>query len=155
MKINFLELLLKQPEHNSAHVWNRLEYRPLEGFVTAIAPFNFTAIGANLACSPAQMGNVVLFKPSMTSVLSNYLFFNLMREAGLPDGVIQFLPCDPQEFQLALEHPDFSGLHFTGSTAVFKHLWKKIGNNLDIYKSFPRIVGETGGKNVIFNNFKI
>lgn len=96
------------------------------------------------------MGNVVLFKPSMTSVLSNYLFFNMLREAGLPDGVIQFLPSDPQVFEPVMDHPEFAGLHFTGSTAVFKHLWKKIGNNLDTYKSFPRIVGETGGKNVSF-----
>ena len=145
------EIYSKQPSHNSPTIWNRLEYRPLEGFVVAFSPFNFTAIGGNLPSAPALMGNVVLWKPSDSAILSNYLVFNILREAGLPDGVIQFLPGNPQMVvDETFSHPDFAGLHFTGSTEVFKQLWKKSSNNLDIYKSYPRIVGETGGKNMHF-----
>jgi 1-pyrroline-5-carboxylate dehydrogenase len=141
-------VLSHQPEHNSANVWNRQEYRPLEGFVAAVSPFNFTAIGVNLAAAPAQMGNVVLWKPSETAVLSNYISFKALQEAGLPDGVIQFLPAKGPVFGDAVTNsPDLSGLHFTGSTPTFNHLWKQIASNLENYKVFPRIVGETGGKN--------
>lgn len=128
-----------------------MEYRPLEGFVTAYSPFNFTAIGGNLASAPALMGNVVIWKPSDSAIYSNYLVHQILLEAGLPDGVIQFVPADPQAMnEVTLTHPDFSGLHFTGSTSIFKHLWKSVSSNLDIYKSYPRLVGETGGKNMHF-----
>jgi 1-pyrroline-5-carboxylate dehydrogenase len=140
-----------QPPENAPGMWNRVEYRPLEGFVYAISPFNFTAIGGNLVSAPALMGNVVLWKPSNSAIYSNFLVMEILREAGLPDGVIQFVPGDPQMVtKEVLSHPEFAGLHFTGSTAVFKHLWKEISKNLDSYKSYPRIVGETGGKNMHF-----
>lgn len=136
-----------QPPLNSPTVWNRMEYRELEGFVVAISPFNFTAIGCNLCASPALMGNTVLWKPASTSVLANYVTYQIFREAGLPDGVISFLPSAGKVMGEAMNHPDFAGLHFTGSTATFNHLWKQISNNLDSYRGYPRIVGETGGKN--------
>jgi 1-pyrroline-5-carboxylate dehydrogenase len=137
-----------QPSKHSPGVWNRVEYRPLEGFVYAITPFNFTAIGGNLPCAPVLMGNVVLWKPSPGALLSNWVIMEILREAGLPDGVIQFIPGPAQEVtDVILKSRDFASLHFTGSTFVFKKLWKEIGNNLDIYRSYPRIVGETGGKN--------
>lgn len=140
-----------QPPFNDFGVWNRMEYRPLDGFVAAISPFNFTAIGGNLPSSPAIMGNVAVWKPAPTALLSNYLAFNILREAGLPDGVIQFLPADGPTFgDTVLDSPDFAGLHFTGSTKTFKHLVKKIYQNLDKYKSYPRVVGETGGKDFHF-----
>ncbi|CAG8628049.1 2236_t:CDS:10 [Ambispora leptoticha] len=142
------EIYQQQPPVNAPGVWNRLEYRPLEGFVYAIAPFNFTAIGGNLPSAPALMGNVVLLKPSPSAVLSNWIVLEILREAGLPDGVIQFIPGPAAEItEQILKSPDFASLHFTGSTQIFKKLWKDIGNNIDIYKSYPRIVGETGGKN--------
>ena len=145
------QLYQDQPPANSPLMWNRLEYRPLEGFVAAISPFNFTAIGGNLAAAPALMGNVVLWKPSNYSIYSNYLIMKILSEAGLPDGVIQFVPSDPQKFtDVTFNHPEFAGLHFTGSTSVFKHLWGQISNNLSKYKTYPRIVGETGGKNMHF-----
>lgn len=136
-----------QPTLNSPGVWNRLEYRELEGFVLAISPFNFCAIGANLCASPALMGNTCLWKPATTSVLSNYVTYQIFREAGLPAGVISFLPSAGKVIGEAINHPDFGGLHFTGSTGTFNQLWQQIGNNLGKYKSYPRIVGETGGKN--------
>ncbi|GBC09769.1 hypothetical protein RclHR1_00910019 [Rhizophagus clarus] len=142
------ELYQQQPSKNSPGVWNRVEYRPLEGFVYAITPFNFTAIGGNLPSAPALMGNVVLWKPSPGALLSNWIIMEILREAGLPDGVIQFIPGPAENItETIFKSPDFSSLHFTGSTAVFKKLWKDIGNNINIYKSYPRIVGETGGKN--------
>ncbi|KAJ1341326.1 1-pyrroline-5-carboxylate dehydrogenase [Batrachochytrium salamandrivorans] len=145
------DIYAEQPPKNSPLLWNRVEYRPLEGFVVAYSPFNFTAIGGNLACAPALMGNVVLWKPSPMSMYSNYLVYEILREAGLPDGVIQFLPGDAELVtEQTFSHPEFAGFHFTGSTAVFKNLWRKIGENLDIYKSYPRVVGETGGKNMHF-----
>jgi 1-pyrroline-5-carboxylate dehydrogenase len=145
------EIYAEQPPENSPYFWNRVEYRPLEGFVVAYSPFNFTAIGGNLVAAPALMGNVVLWKPSNSSIYSNYLILEILKEAGLPDGVIQFLPGDPQMItDETFNHPLFAGFHFTGSTSVFKMLWKKIGQNIDIYKSYPRIVGETGGKNMHF-----
>ncbi|ORX91655.1 1-pyrroline-5-carboxylate dehydrogenase [Basidiobolus meristosporus CBS 931.73] len=142
------ELYAQQPPKNATGIWNRSEYRALEGFVFAVSPFNFTAIGGNLVCAPALMGNVVVWKPAPAAVYSNYLIFEILREAGLPDGVIQFIPGPaPEVVAQVLKHPEFASLHFTGSTHVFKQLWKQIGNNIDIYKSYPRIVGETGGKN--------
>lgn len=131
-------------------VWNRLVYRPLEGFVYAITPFNFTAIGGNLTSAPALMGNSVVWKPSNYSVVSNYYTMKLFQEAGLPDGVINFIPGDPELVtKVILSHVDFAGLHYTGSSQVFRHLWKNIGQNIDIYRSYPRVVGETGGKDFV------
>jgi len=131
-------------------VWNRIEYRPLEGFVYAVTPFNFTAIGANLAGTPAMVGCGVLWKPSKHAVLSAYYNYKLLEEAGLPPGVINFVPGDPAGITaVALGHPDFAGLHFTGSTEVFRSLWTTVGRNIARYRSYPRLVGETGGKDFI------
>ena len=144
------ELYSQQPPENTQYCWNRLEYRPLEGFVLAVSPFNFTAIGGNLAGAPALVGNVVLWKPSSTATYSNYLIHRILLEAGLPPSVIQFVPGPPANVvTTALGHREFAGLHFTGSTKVFRSLWKEIGNNVGqgAYKSYPRVVGETGGKN--------
>lgn len=144
------ELYAQQPPFNASGVWNRLEYRPLEGFVYAISPFNFTAIGGNLPGAPALMGNVVVWKPSDSAVASNYLVHQVLLEAGLPHGVIQFIPGDPVEVTNAvLAHPEFAALHYTGSTAVFRKLYGQIGQGVSEgrYKGYPRIVGETGGKN--------
>ena len=147
----FLAKIMNEQPHSPDGVWNRVEYRPLEGFVFAVSPFNFTAIAGNLPTSPAMCGNVVLWKPSTDSVYSNYFFMKLLKEAGLPDGVINFVPGrggavgDP-----VLASPHFSGIHYTGSVPTFNHLWKTIGQNIDIYKTYPRIVGETGGKDFIF-----
>ncbi len=130
---------------------NHLEYRPLEGFVYSVTPFNFTAIGGNLCASAALMGNVVLWKPSDNQVLTAKITMDIFKEAGLPDGVINLVTGDPEMItDIALKHPEFSGLHFTGSTSVFRDLWKKIGNNINLYRDYPRIVGETGGKDFIF-----
>ncbi|THW10445.1 delta-1-pyrroline-5-carboxylate dehydrogenase 1 [Aureobasidium pullulans] len=139
-----------QPTHNSPGVWNRVEYRPLEGFVYAVSPFNFTAIGGNLACAPALMGNVVVWKPSPSAMASNYLLYKILLEAGLPEGVIQFLPGDAAEVtKVVLAHRQFAALHFTGSTSVFRSLYGQIANGVaeGRYQGYPRIVGETGGKN--------
>ena len=137
-----------QPPENPPTVWNHVSYRPLEGFVFAISPFNFTAIGANLPTSPAIMGNVVVWKPSSTALLSNYLIYKILEEAGVPPGVIQFVPGDgPTVGNAVIPHPQMAGLHFTGSTGTFNKLWKQVASNLDSYRSYPRIVGETGGKN--------
>jgi 1-pyrroline-5-carboxylate dehydrogenase len=145
------EIYSTQPPMNSKETWNRLEWRPLEGFVLAISPFNFTAIGGNLCSAPALMGNVVIWKPAPAAVYSNYLVYQILREAGLPDGVIQFVPGDAEMVvDRCFSSRYFAGLHFTGSTFVFKHLWKRIGQNIDNYISFPRVVGETGGKNMHF-----
>lgn len=142
------DLYTQQPPKNSPGVWNRVEYRPLEGFVLAVSPFNFTAIGGNLAAAPALMGNVIIWKPAPAAVYSNYLIQKIFMEAGLPAGVIQFLPGPaPELVGASIAHPDFASLHFTGSTHVFKQLWKQIAQNIDVHKSYPRIVGETGGKN--------
>ena len=130
---------------------NHLEYRPLEGFVYSVTPFNFTAIGGNLCASAALMGNVVLWKPSDNQVLTAKITMDIFKEAGLPDGVINMVTGYPEMItDIALKHPEFSGLHFTGSTSVFRDLWKKIGNNINLYRDYPRIVGETGGKDFIF-----
>ena len=126
-------------------VLSRVEYRALEGFVLAVSPFNFTAIGGNLPGVPALVGNVVLWKPSPAATYSNYVVYQLLEEAGVPPGVIQFVPGPPAEVVAqAISHPFFAGLHFTGSTTIFKKLWKDIAQNLDIYRGYPRIVGETG-----------
>jgi len=131
--------------------WNRMSYRPLEGFVYAVSPFNFTAIAANLASAPAMMGNVIVWKPSSTSVLSNFFLMKIYAEAGLPPGVINFLPGPGAAISSAvLARPELAGLHFTGSTEVFRGLLRAIAANLDSYKTYPRVVGETGGKNFIF-----
>ncbi|MCB9359858.1 MAG: L-glutamate gamma-semialdehyde dehydrogenase [Flavobacteriales bacterium] len=143
------EVYAEQPE-SAPGIWNRLEYRPLEGFIFAITPFNFTSIAANLCAAPAMMGNVVVWKPSDTQIYSAQVIVDLFKAAGLPDGVINMVYCDgPEAGDIVFNHPDFAGLHFTGSTAVFKHLWKTIGTNIDKYKTYPRIVGETGGKDFI------
>ncbi|ODV88858.1 hypothetical protein CANCADRAFT_32308 [Tortispora caseinolytica NRRL Y-17796] len=142
------ELYSQQPAKCSPGIWNRAEYRPLEGFVYAVTPFNFTAIAGNLTVAPALMGNVVVWKPSQFAIISNYVFMEILEEAGLPAGVINFVPGDAVTVtKEVLNHPEFASLHYTGSTAVFKSLYKQIAANLDIYKSYPRIVGETGGKN--------
>ncbi|KAF9871809.1 hypothetical protein CkaCkLH20_10743 [Colletotrichum karsti] len=143
------QLYQQQPVKQSDSAYNSLDYRPLEGFVLAISPFNFTALGAHIAFTPAILGNVVLWKPSPMAVLSNYILYQAMEEAGLPKGVVQFLPtADPAVVvEPALASPHFSGLHYTGSSAVLKSLFAQIGTNTNIYKTFPRIVGESGGKN--------
>ncbi|KAG7660899.1 PUT2 [[Candida] subhashii] len=144
------EMYAQQPLQTAPGVWNRAEYRPLEGFVYAVTPFNFTAIAGNLVGAPALMGNTVVWKPSATAALSNYLLLTILEEAGLPAGVINFIPGNPVEVtDLVLEDKEFAALHFTGSTEVFKNLYSKISNNVaaDKYRDFPRIVGETGGKN--------
>ena len=147
----FMQVLYKDQPWSAPGVWNRVEYRPLEGFVFAVTPFNFTSIGGNLPTAPALMGNTVLWKPASTSVLSNYYIMKLLQAAGLPDGVVNFLPGKAAQVgDPALAHRDFSGLHFTGSTPVFQSMWKTIGEKLPDYRSYPRIVGETGGKNFIF-----
>jgi len=146
----FAERLYEDQPISSPGVWNRSEYRPLEGFVYAVTPFNFTAIGANLPGSPALMGNVVQWKPSSASLYSNYWLMKLLMEAGLPPGVINFIPGDAVTVTEALiTHPDFAGLHYTGSTSVFQSLWKQMGDNIQRYRTYPRIVGETGGKDFI------
>ncbi|KAL4804316.1 Aldehyde/histidinol dehydrogenase [Aspergillus unguis] len=144
------DLYATQPVHNAAGVWNRVEYRPLEGFVYAISPFNFTAIGGNLAGAPALMGNVVIWKPSPSAIASNWLVHQILLEAGLPKNVIQFVPGEAEEVtKTVLDHPDFAALHFTGSTSVFRNLYGQISTGVAAgkYRSYPRIVGETGGKN--------
>jgi 1-pyrroline-5-carboxylate dehydrogenase len=132
-------------------VWNRADYRPLEGFVFAVTPFNFTSIGGNLPTAPAMCGNTVLWKPSSTSLLSNWYTMKVLEEAGLPPGVINFLPgSGPEVGGAALASPHLAGIHFTGSTEVFHGLWKTIGDNIASYRGYPRVVGETGGKNFVF-----
>lgn len=144
------EIYEQQPPISPKGVWNRVEHRPLEGFIFAITPFNFTAIAGNLPTAPAMMGNVVLWKPAETQIYSANLLMQIFREAGLPDGVINLINVDgPVAGDVIFNHPEFAGLHFTGSTKVFKQLWKTIGNNIDNYRSYPRIVGETGGKDFI------
>ena len=143
------QLYGEQPE-SAPGMWNRLEHRPLEGFVLAITPFNFTSICANLCAAPAMMGNVVVWKPAETQVYSAKVIMDLFKAAGLPDGVVNLVTVDgPVLGDVVFNHKDFAGLHFTGSTGVFRHLWKTIGNNIEKYRSYPRIVGETGGKDFI------
>ncbi len=143
------EIYAEQPESTS-DAWNRLEYRPLEGFIYAITPFNFTAIAGNLPASAALMGNVVVWKPSDSQIFSAKIVLDVFKEAGVPAGVIQMVMGDPVMItDTVLANSDFSGIHFTGSTQVFKNIWQKIGANIQNYKTYPRIVGETGGKDFI------
>jgi 1-pyrroline-5-carboxylate dehydrogenase len=140
-----------QPLYSPKGVWNSVQQRPLEGFVFAVAPFNFTAIAGNLATAPAIMGNTVLLKPASSCVYTPYLIMQILKEAGLPDGVINFIPGRGSMVgKICLDHRDLGGIHFTGSTGVFHQMWKTVGNNIARYKSYPRIVGETGGKDFIF-----
>ena len=146
----FMEQIYEDQPISAPGIWNRVEYRPLEGFVFAITPFNFTSIAANLPASPAMMGNTVIWKPNYTQVYSAALIMDIFKEAGLPDGVINLVYVDgPEAGDVIFNHPDFAGLHFTGSTGVFRHLWQTIGENIGKYKSYPRIVGETGGKDFV------
>src|ERR1700712_5613898 len=148
--VAFADQLRSVQPLSSAGVKNSTEYRPLEGFVYAVTPFNFTAIGGNLACAPALMGNTVLWKPAATATLSNYLFMQRLEEAGLPKGVINFVPGDSAAISGAvLSSPAFAGLHFTGSTAVFDELWRGVSSSLHKYRNYPRLVGETGGKDFV------
>ena len=143
------ELLSEQPDSTHA-VWNQMEYRPLEGFVYAVSPFNFTAIGGNLAGAPALMGNTVVWKPASSAMLSAYYVMRLLETAGLPPGVINFVPGDAVQISdVLLDHPDLAGIHFTGSTGVFNSMWQRVGQNLGKYRGYPRLVGETGGKDFI------
>jgi 1-pyrroline-5-carboxylate dehydrogenase len=143
------ELYDEQPISNNT-MWNQLDYRPLEGFVYAVTPFNFTSIAGNLPTAPALMGNTVIWKPAASAMLSAYYLMKLLEEAGLPPGVINFVPGDAAQISnAALTHRDFTGLHFTGSTAVFNSMWQTIGTNMSRYANYPRIVGETGGKDFI------
>ncbi|EST39229.1 1-pyrroline-5-carboxylate dehydrogenase [Streptomycetaceae bacterium MP113-05] len=144
------ELLTEQPPMQPHGIWNRMDHRPLEGFVYAITPFNFTAIAGNLPTAPALMGNVVVWKPSPTQTHSAILLMELLEEAGMPKGVINLVTGDGKEVsEVALPHPDLAGVHFTGSTATFQYLWKAVGENITNYKAYPRLVGETGGKDFI------
>ena len=148
--VAFAEELLSEQPNSSHSVWNQMEYRPLEGFIYAVSPFNFTAIGGNLAGAPALMGNVVLWKPASTAMLSSYYVMRLLETAGMPPGVINFIPGDAVSISnVILDHGDLAGIHFTGSTAVFNGMWQKVGQNLDKYRGYPRLVGETGGKDFI------
>ena len=143
------ELYAEQPISTHA-AWNRMEYRPLEGFVYAVTPFNFTSIGGNLPTAPALMGNTVIWKPASTAVLSGYYIMRLLETAGLPPGVINFLPGDAVEISdILLGSAALAGIHFTGSTPVFQGMWKKVGDNIGHYRNYPRLVGETGGKDFI------
>lgn len=143
------EIYHDQPE-SSPGIWNRMEYRPLEGFVFALTPFNFTAIAGNLPTSAAMMGNTVVWKPSNTQIYAANVIMQVLKEAGLPDGVINLVYVSgPNAGDVIFNHKDFAGIHFTGSTGVFQNMWKTIGNNIHKYKSYPRIVGETGGKDFI------
>jgi len=136
---------------SEAGVWNQMEYRPLEGFVFAISPFNFTALSVNLAAAPAMVGNTVIWKPASAAVYSAYHLMQIFREAGLPDGVINFLPGPGSELAPSLlQHPELAGVHFTGSTGVFRQIWQTVGAHIEHYRSYPRLVGETGGKDFVF-----
>ncbi|MCX6172465.1 MAG: L-glutamate gamma-semialdehyde dehydrogenase [Flavobacterium sp.] len=148
--VEFMTQIYNDQPKSISDVWNRVEYRPLEGFVYAITPFNFTAIAANLPASAALMGNVVIWKPSDSQVFSAKIIIDVFKEAGVPDGVINVVFGDPVMItDTVLASPDFAGVHYTGSTFVFKEIWKKIGNNIHTYKTYPRIVGETGGKDFV------
>jgi len=147
---NYMEQIYAQQPQSSPTVWNQLEYRPLEGFIFAVTPFNFTAIAGNLPGAPAMMGNTVVWKPADSQVYSAIAVMNILNEAGLPPGVINLIfPEGPVAGDIIFKHKEFAGLHFTGSTGVFNTLWKTIGENISSYKSYPRIVGETGGKDFI------
>lgn len=148
--VYFMTEIYKQQPESSPGMWNRVEQRPLEGFIFAVTPFNFTSIAGNLPSAPAMMGNTVVWKPSPKSIYSAHLLMEIFRKAGLPDGVINLLIADAAMTAAAVfNHPEFGGVHFTGGTRVFQQIWKTIGQNISLYKSYPRIVGETGGKDFI------
>jgi len=148
--VYFMSQIYAEQPQSAKGIWNRLEYRPLEGFVYALTPFNFTAIAGNLPASAALMGNVVVWKPSNTQVYSANVLMEIFKEAGVPAGVINLIyPSGPVAAEVIFNHADFAGIHFTGSTGVFQNIWKTIGNNIHKYKTYPRIVGETGGKDFI------
>ncbi|MBO0932654.1 L-glutamate gamma-semialdehyde dehydrogenase [Fibrella aquatilis] len=149
--VHYATEIYKQQPYSPTGVWNRVEYRPLEGFVFALTPFNFTAIAGNLPTSAALMGNTVVWKPAYTQAYSAQVIVEVLQESGLPDGVINLIYVDgPEAGEVIFNHPDFAGIHFTGSTSVFQTIWKTIGQNIATYKSYPRIVGETGGKDFVF-----
>lgn len=148
--VYFMSQIYQEQPESSPGVWNRMEYRPLEGFTFALTPFNFTAIAGNLPTSMAMMGNTVVWKPAYTQIFSAHIIMQVLKEAGLPDGVINLIYADgPTVGEIIFNHSDFAGIHFTGSTKVFQQIWKTIGQNIQRYKSYPRIVGETGGKDFI------
>jgi 1-pyrroline-5-carboxylate dehydrogenase len=148
--VHFARRMLSEQPESAPGTWNRMEYRPLEGFVLAITPFNFTSIAGNLPTAPALLGNVVVWKPSPTQQLSAHYLMRLLEAAGLPPGVINLVTGDGQAVsQVALTHPDLAGIHFTGSTATFQHLWRTVGENIARYRNYPRLVGETGGKDFV------
>ncbi len=148
---HYMAQLMKEQPHSPKGMWNKLEYRPLEGFIFAVTPFNFTSIAGNLPTAPALVGNVALWKPASSAVYSAYFLMKLLQEAGLPDGVINFVPgSGGQVGTPAITSPHLAGIHFTGSTAVFQNMWKTVGDNIHKAKYYPRIVGETGGKDFIF-----
>lgn len=148
--VQFMTEIYSQQPGSSEGIWNRMEHRPLEGFVFALTPFNFTAIAGNLPTSAAMMGNVVVWKPANTQIYSANVLMEIFREAGVPDGVINLVfVSGPDAGDVIFNHPDFAGIHFTGSTGVFQNIWKSIGNNIQNYKTYPRIVGETGGKDFV------
>ncbi len=149
--VEFMSEIYQNQPNSSPGIWNRMEYRPLEGFVYAITPFNFTAISGNLPAAPALMGNVIIWKPARTQMFSANVIMQLFKEAGLPDGVINMITGRSSMItEVVMKHPEFAGVHFTGSTQVFKSFWKLIGNNMIDYKYYPRIVGETGGKDFVW-----
>lgn len=148
--VSYMAEIYQQQPQSAPGMWNRIEHRPLEGFVFALTPFNFTAIAGNLPSAPALMGNTVVWKPSNTQIYSANVIMEIFKEAGLPDGVINLIYVSgPDAGEVIFSHPDFAGIHFTGSTGVFQDIWKTIGNNIHNYRSYPRIVGETGGKDFI------
>ncbi|GAB3285132.1 L-glutamate gamma-semialdehyde dehydrogenase [Larkinella harenae] len=148
--VQYMTEIYSQQPRSSAGVWNRQEYRPLEGFIFALTPFNFTAIAGNLPTAPAMMGNTIVWKPATQQIYSAKVIMDVLKEAGLPDGVINLIYVDgPVAGEVIFNHPDFGGIHFTGSTGVFQQIWKTIGENIHLYKSYPRIVGETGGKDFV------
>jgi 1-pyrroline-5-carboxylate dehydrogenase len=148
--VHFARRLLSEQPESAPGAWNRMEYRPLEGFVLAITPFNFTSIAGNLPTAPALLGNVVVWKPSPTQQLAAHYIMRLLEAAGLPPGVINLVTGDGEAVsQVALTHPDLAGIHFTGSTATFRHLWRTVGENIARYRNYPRLVGETGGKDFV------
>ncbi|MFW5759403.1 MAG: L-glutamate gamma-semialdehyde dehydrogenase [Cyclobacteriaceae bacterium] len=148
--VEYMSEIYRQQPLSSQGIWNRIEQRPLEGFIFALTPFNFTAISGNLPTAPAMMGNTVVWKPANSQIYSASVFMEVLKEAGLPDGVINLIYTDgPTAGDVIFNHRDFGGIHFTGSTGVFQHIWKTIGNNISRYRSYPRIVGETGGKDFV------
>lgn len=148
--VQYMTEIYNEQPHSDEKVWNRVEQRPLEGFIFALTPFNFTAISGNLPSAPAMMGNTVVWKPSNTQIYAARIIMEIFMEAGLPDGVINLIfVSGPTAGKVIFSHPDFAGIHYTGSTAVFQNIWKEIGNNIHKFKAYPRIVGETGGKNFV------